>query len=597
MPDWTRHIRARLSALRLDPTREREIVDELAQLLDDRWRELLSGGASPEEAEALALAEFRDRDTLARSLAPLRQARTPPPLTPGAPTTHWLAGLWQDVRYAARVLLTQPGFAATAVLTLGLGIGLNASLFSIINAILLRPLPQERSDELVWIASTRMSPSGPRDKLGYSDVIDIADVGALSEVTAYGDLTATAVVRQQVARVNGQAVVGDFFRVLGVRMHHGRTIDRSDDRPAAAPVAVISFRLWQQLFAGEDAALGKPLRWDRQTFTVVGVAEQGFNGADVLKRVDVWIPFATAAQADADRRRMQESSWLIGVGRLARGVSPDQATAALQMRATAIAHASPRSHEGFSLQAVPLHGSPPGERKGAPAVSAMLLGVTIAVLLIACANVANLSLVRGLAKEPEIALRLALGASRSRILRHELAESALLVLAGAGIGLLLAHVVPDVLLRFVDSPIDVDFTPDLRVVGFTLGVSTLTVVVCGLIPGLRTSSVTPGRAINTQKGTAGQRRRSRLQRVFATGQLALSFVLLVAAAVFLKSLVLARNVDVGFNRDSRVAVEFDLHALGYSAERSEAFCRTLLDRVRALPPVRTASLAHFIPLG
>jgi predicted permease len=581
-PSRLRAFAARLRGLVLGARHDKQFDDEVEEhlrLLADRF---VAQGMSREEATRAARRQFGNTTTLQEDRRALQ-------------TLPSIESLWQDVRYATQALVRQRGFAVTAVLTLGLGIGLNASMFSIINAMLLRPLPLDRSDELVWIASTRMSSGGALDKLSYTDVIRISDVSALSHVTAYGDLTVTAVARQEAVRINGQAVVGDFFAVLGANVYRGRAIGQTDDDPAAHPAAVISFRLWERLFSGDDAAIGEPLRMNDQTFTVVGVAPRGFVGADVLKKVDVWVPAATAAQSDDDRRKMQERLWLIGVGRLAPGVNPDQATAALQARATAIAHDSPRSREGFTLQAVPLHGSPPGERKGAPAASAMLLGVTIAVLLIACANVANLSLVRGVARAPDIALRLALGASRTRILRHELAESVLLAMAGAGVALLLAHIVPALLRRLVASPIDVDFTPDLRVVGFTLAVSLLTVLVCGLIPALRTSSVAPARAINTQKGPAGQRRR--LQRVFVTGQLALSFVLLVAAAVFLKSLVLARHVDVGFKPDGRVAVEFDLRALGYSGERSEAFVRTLLDRVRRVPAVREASLAHFIPLG
>jgi predicted permease len=505
----------------------------------------------------------------------------------------------QDLTYAWRSLTRSPAFALVAVATLAIGVGLNTSLFSIINVMLLKPLPVERGEELIWISSASTKPNGPQGNMTYPDVVDLAGVPVLSGATAYGHLPANLSASNRAERLDGQIVMGNFFQVLGVTPHRGRLIEPSDDRPAAARVAVISFALWQRLFTSRDAALGESVRINGQAFTVAGIAPRGFRGADVSSYADVWVPLSVAAELIPDMRRPldRNSWWLKSIARLAPNRTVREAGVTLRTRAAAIAQAFPKSHDGFTVRVDPVRGAPPGDREKVQPLSAILLGVTMTVLLIACANVANLLLVRGVAKRRETAIRVALGASRMRLLRQELLECALLAAAGGAAGLLLSLWATEGLIQFAGATIDADFAPDRRVLLFTCGVSALTAIVFGLAPALRASAVAPAPALKITQGSGDGRHRSRLQGALVSGQLALSMVLLLAAGLFLKSLVSARSVDVGFNPRDRVAMSFNLRMHGYSPDRARAFHQSLLDRVRARPGVRAASLAAMVPLG
>jgi len=505
----------------------------------------------------------------------------------------------QDLVYAWRSLTRSPVFALVAVATLAIGVGLNTSLFSIINVMLLKPLPVEHGEGLIWISSASTKPNGPQGNMTYPDVVDLAGVPVLSGATAYGYLPANLSSSDRAERLDGQIVMGNFFQVLGVRPHRGRLIEPSDDRPAAVRVAVISFALWQRLFTSRDAALGENVRINGQVFTVAGIAPRGFRGPDVFSYADVWVPLSVAAELIPDMRRPldRNSWWLKSIARLAPNRTVAEAGVTLRTRAAAIAQAFPDSHDGFTVRVDPVRGAPPGDREKVQPLSAILLGVTMTVLLIACANVANLLLVRGVAKGRETAIRVALGASRMRLLRQALLECAILAAAGGAAGLLLSLWATEGLIQFAGAPIDADFTPDRRVLLFTSGLSALTAIVFGLAPALRASAVAPAPALKTTEGSGVARHRSRLQGALVSGQLALSMVLLLAAGLFLKSLVSARSVDVGFNPRDRVAMSFNLRMHGYSPERAQAFHRSLLDRVRSRPGVRSASLAAMVPLG
>jgi predicted permease len=505
----------------------------------------------------------------------------------------------QDLKYAWRSLRHSPGFAFVAVVTLAVGVGLNTSLFSVINVMLLKPLPVQRGEDLVWISSASTKPNGPSGNMTYPDVVDLGGADVLSGATAYGYLPANLAAAAQAARLHGQAVMGNFFQVVGVRAHRGRLIEPDDDHPSADRIAVISFGIWQRMFGASDEAVGQAIRLNGRVFTVAGVAEPGFRGADVFERADVWVPIATAAGIMPDMSKPLDRNvwWLKAIGRLNPGRTAGEAGAALRARAGAIAQAFPESHDGFTVRIDPVRGAAPGDRDKVRPLSAMLLGVTTIVLLIACANVANLLLVRGVAKGRDAAIRVALGASRTRMLRQQLFESVLLAMAGGAFGLLLSLWSTDLLIRFAGAALDADFTPDYRVVLFTFCGSALTALIFGLLPALRTAGLSPAPALKTEHGSGDARPRSRLQGVLVAGQLALSLVLLLAAGLFLKSLVSARTIDVGFNPRGRLAMSINLRMHGYSAERSEAFYRALLDRVRARPGVRSASLAMLVPLG
>ena len=505
----------------------------------------------------------------------------------------------QDFKYAWRSLARNPLFLGIAAVTLGVGIGLNAAVFSIVNVMLLKPLPVRDGQDLVWISSASEKPNGPQGNLTYPDVVELGTAEVLAGATAYGFFQANLATPEQAVRLHGGAVIGNFFDVIGVSAHRGRLIGAGDDRAASEPVVVISFATWQRLFGGRDAAIGQPVRLNGQPFTIAGVAPPGFNGPDVLERADVWVPIARASSVMTDLGDPFSRTvwWLKGVGRLAPDTGIERAGAALRVRARAIAQAQPASHDGFTVRVEALRGASPGDRGKVAPLSALLLGVTITVLLIACANVANLLVVRGVATGRETAIRVALGASRWRLLRAQLLESLMIAAAGGGCGLLLSLWATEGLLRLADAPLEADLSPDRRVLLFTFAISTLAAFAFGLAPTVGRFARTPAPALKSEQGSADGRPRSRVQTVLVVSQLALSMVLLTAAAVFLKSLMSAGAVDLGFRPEGRVAMSFNLRMHGYSVERADAFQGALLDRVRALPGVRSATLAARVPPG
>ncbi len=504
----------------------------------------------------------------------------------------------QDFRHACRSLARSPGFAAIAILTLGIGIGLNTALFSIINVMLFKPLAVERGDELIWLSSASTKPNGPRGNLTYPDVADLDALDVLRGATAFGFLQASLAADGGALRLHAQAVMGNFFDVVGVSAVRGRMLAAS---PAAASErsVVISYGIWHRLFGGRDEAIGQAVKINGRDFTVVGVAPRGFRGVDVSERADLWIPLTRAGEVNPGNESplARNSWWLTGVGRLAPGVTIDQAAAVVRERAAAIARDFPDSHDGFTVRVAPVRGINPGDRDKVKPVFALLLGATLTVLLIACANVANLLVVKGIAEGREIAIRIALGASRLRLLRLQLVQSGVLACAGGACALLFSLWFTDALLQFAGVPIDATLAPDRRVLLFTSALSLATAVVFGLTPALSSSNLRPAPALKGASGSGDARSRSRLQSALVAGQLALSMVLLLTAALFLKSLVVAHSVDVGFDPRGRVALAINLKMHGYTPQRADAFQRALLDRVRSRGGVHAATLATFVPLG
>jgi predicted permease len=504
-----------------------------------------------------------------------------------------------DLTQAWRSLTRRPLFLAIAVLTLGVGIGLNTALFSVANVMLLKPLPVRDGGALVWISSASTKPDGPRGNMTYPDVVDLASVEGLDGASAYGFFLANIATANQAARLDAQAVMGNFFDLLGLTAHRGRLIQPQDDSLASEPVAVIGYAAWQRLFGGRNDAIGQVVRVNGQPFTLVGVAPRLFHGVDILEGANFWVPITRAATVSREVGRPLERTtwWLKAFGRLSAGADRTAVVAALRGRAAGLAQAFPDSHDGFTVAVDPLRGAAPDERGKVAPLFALLLGVTMTVLLIACANVANLLVVRGMSKGRETAIRTALGATRWRLLRYEMIETAILSAAGGACGLLLSLWATDALLAFAGVSLDTDLSPDGRVLLFTLAVSVIAAISFGLLPALRSSSCAPAPALKSEQGSADARPRARVQTLLVAGQLALSMVLLTAAALFLKSLVSTGSVDVGFDPAGRVSMSFNLRMQGYTTDRANGFYRALLDRVHAQPGVRAATLARRVPLG
>jgi macrolide transport system ATP-binding/permease protein len=604
---WVQEVRTRLSSLRLSPTREAEIVEELSQHLDDRWRELMAGGVSADEATRLTLADFRDGDALARYIAPLRQAHPPPSITPGALSGHVLGDLWQDLRYAARMLRKQPGFAATAILTLALGIGANTAIFSLVNATLLRPLPVPDRDRLFYI---HRGTGGGAFGFSYPLYEELRDGnGTFEGVAAWGGITASLNAGDTTDLVVGAIVTGNLFDVLGVRADRGRLLTAADDVALGAhPVAVIGHEFWRTRFGGRSDIVGRDVRLNGHVFTIVGVSPAGFPGPQLGSESDVYVPMMMqhimrpprggySGEENPDLLKNPNNVWLAAIGRLERGVNAEHARAELHTLAKAHWQAVNRLPREATITLVPIDEGNPNLRRQMRSVALLLGAVVCSVLLIGCANLANLLLSRNAARRRELAVRLAIGASRSRVVRQLVTESVFLSAIGGGIGLLFAWVA----IRFFEAappppgavPIAIDFAINQRVLAFSLALSFVTGIVFGAAPALKASR--PALVPALKDAAAGGDERSRrlnAKKTLVIAEVALSLLLLLAAGLFIRSLQSAQAIDPGFDVDKLVSAPLNINLLRYTRGQGRDFYRQILERAESLPGVESATVAR-----
>jgi putative ABC transport system permease protein len=507
----------------------------------------------------------------------------------------------QDLRYAARQLRRTPAFSVVAVLTLALGIGVNSALFSLLSAVFLQPLPGVvDAGRLVWVAGLT-EPGGHATNLSYPGYVDFRDrAKSFTALAAFGDTPFSIGGGTTPERVRGQVVSGNFFTVLGTTLAAGRGFRPEEDQtPLTHPVAVISHRYWQRRFGGDPAAVGRQVIINGQPFTIVGVAPRGFNGVDIGEMRDVWVPAAMQAVAMPTMPKLltaANSWWLKAAGRLAPGATVEQARAEIRTIARQQRLADPKAYEGVTAMVAPMrNGMPPGDGDEAVPIAAFAAAVTALVLLIVCANVANLLLARAVARRREIGVRLALGAGRARLVRQLLTESVVLSVVGAGLGVLIAAWAVDLILAQMPVPLDVRV--NLTVLGGSLALAGATGIIFGLTPALDATrpSVVPALRDDAVGRSA---HRSRLQGGFVVAQVALSLVLLVAAGLFLRSIGKARRVNPGFDATQRIAaVSFDLALQGYDRTRADAFYARALEQARGLPGVERATLANLVPLA
>jgi len=517
--------------------------------------------------------------------------------------------LFQDLRYAVRGLAKTPGFTLVAVLTLALGNGANSSVFTLVNAALFRPVAAPHAERLVWLAGTRENPREQyvslRRQFSYPEVRDYAaQLTHLAGLGAYQDIPLALGSGGEPERITGTIVSSGYFDVLQQRAVAGRFFATTDDVPGATPVAVLSHRLWQRRFGGATDLVGRDIIVNGRPFTVIGVAPKGFIGTDLGDPVDLWVPIGTAAIAMPDGARLLElrnANWLRVIGRLKPGSTIAQADAEARTVAVRIAAAYPDLLEGNGVRVTPLGGGlDPGNRQEAVPVFTLLMAVPVLVLLIACANVANLMLARAATRRREVGIRLALGATRWRLFSQLLTETTILTLLAGAVGLLVSVWLNDLLIAVSHMPTDVAvaLTPDARVLGFTAVVALATGMIFGLVPALGASRSDLVPALKDEGGGLGRQiRRSRLVSSFVVAQMALSLVLLVTAGLFLRTLGKALRVDPGVETRHAVAVSFDLRIQGYDVARQGTFYTRLLERVRGMPGVTAASLASPMPLG
>jgi putative ABC transport system permease protein len=603
MIDWKQEIRPRLASLKLEPTREAEIIEELAQHLDDRYEALLSGGATQEEAYRSALVELSDTQLLALELRRVERPTRTEPVVLGARRKNMIGNLWNDLRYGLRILARSPIFTAVAVLTLTLGIGANTVIFSLVNALLFRPLPAvQEPDQLTYLSGSYSYPD-------YEYFRDRNEV--FSGLLAQGGTTSLNLnTGGEPELVVGELVTANFFSVLGVTPAMGRTFLPEEDRqPGAHPVAVMSYGLWQRRFGSDGDIVGKTISLNGLSFTIVGVMPRVFIGDEVGKQRDLWVPMMMQAQIAPSARSKtagvldsRNHIWLNVVGRLKPDVSPEQAQAAMATLQSQIAGLQPGPqpdyHRPMELSRV-TGGTDPRERADFLPAAALLLSVVGMVLLTACANVAGLLLARAAARQKEIGIRLALGATRARLVSQLLMESLPLALAAGAAGLLLA-LWSNGFLSTIELPgggkVQLDLHLDKRVLGFTLVLSFLTTVLCGLAPALQASRTDVMPTLKVDAPVRGHRR-SRLRNFFVVAQVSLSVLLLLGGGLFLRSLESAQRVDPGFAVDRVLLLPINLSLGGYKEEAGRQFYRQVLERMESLPGVHSASLVSRVPLG
>jgi putative ABC transport system permease protein len=514
--------------------------------------------------------------------------------------------LWQDLRYGARMLVKKPGFTLIAVITLALGIGANTAIFSLVNTMFLRPLPVEKPEQLV--ALNNVSLNGERNFPAFSipnyrDLRDRNDV--LAGLAAYRIAPISLSNNGVNTRLWAYLATGNYFEMLGVKPALGRFFTPEDDKaPGAHPVAVVTHECWQRRFAGDSNIVGKKVLVNGHSYTIIGVAAPGFYGTEIGYKTEMWFPMMMLAQIEAGRDYLNDrDTWNFFVqGRLKPGGSVAQAEAALKNIAAQLAREFPKENEGITIAL-----SPPGlfgafMRGPIMGFAGVLMAVVGLVLLLACTNLANLLLAHATERRKEIAIRLALGAGRWRLVRQLLTESVVLGALGGAFGLALAYWLVDGVMAFkppLDIPLTTELHLDARVLLFAVAVSLLTGVVFGLLPALQATKpeLVPALKDETSSIAGWGYRRSWLRSGLVVMQVALSLVLLICAGLVLRGLQNAQRLSPGIIAQGAVEISFDLGLQGYDGPRIQQFKQQILARARVLPGVQAVGLTDFVPLS
>jgi len=513
--------------------------------------------------------------------------------------------LLQDLRYGLRMLAKSPGFTAIVVLTLALGIGANSTIFSWINSTLLNPIPGvAHTSDLVSVMRGERS-EHPTPPFSYLDYVDLRDhTQSFSGLLAYHDDFMSLTGTDKPERIYGALTTANYFDVLGVRPILGRGfLPAEEQRRGGGSVAVISESMWRARFGSDRSIIGRTIQINRRLYTIVGVAPPDFQGCKTGLRTDVWIPLGMDPFVWGPNRPEDRGAfWLQVLGKLKPGVDRRQAEGELNLLMHQIIENSRNVDRGPSqITLDPLWRSPFGANVYMYKTLPMLLALAAVLLLLACANVANLLLVRSVTRRREMALRLALGASRWRLLRQLMVESVLLALAGGGVAMLLTTWTAGTFAAFV-PPSSLPFTlnghADRTVLLVTMVVAILSAMIFGILPGLRTSSLEPITVLKEEAGSMSSGiHKSRLSRALVVVQISLSLLLLISAGLFARSLRNAQRLDPGFAPNHVLLASYELGPAGYSEAQGIAFHRQLLSKLEALPGVESVTLADFSPLS
>jgi predicted permease len=576
--------------------RRRRSADDFAEEIKSHFEleadELQSEGLSEEEARHRARVEFGNAQT-AQERFYLRSHIV------------WFDNLLHDIKFASRQLIRNPSFASVAIVTLALGIAANSTIFSWINSTLLDPIPgiAHTSDMITIMRGERSE--HPTPPFSYLDFADLRDrTQTLTGLLAYHDDYMGITGSAKPERVYGALVSSNYFEVLGVRPILGRSLGPTapNERLGTAE-AVLGYGLWQNRFGGDPSIIGKTIQINLHPYTIVGVAPEGFQGCKSGLRSDLWIPIGMDSQVwGSDRIKYRDALWLNVLGKLKPGVDHHQAENELNILMQHIAERFPDSHQGPNMiSSDPLWRSPFGVNVYLSGTLPILLALALVLLLLACANVANLLLVRSVARRRELAIRLSMGASRWRLVLQLMVENGMIALAGGGLALLLTTWTAHGLSAFLPPttiPLTLNGNVDRRVVVGTIMISLLTAAVSGILPALRASSLSPMSAVKDEAlNTSGGIHKSRMAGGLVVGQIALSLLLLVCAGLFVRSLQSEQNSDPGFDPSQVFLAYFDLRPVGYSRAQGIQFDRQMLVRLKSLPGVQSVTVGDFAPLS
>jgi predicted permease len=626
--------------LRLAPAREAEIVEELAQCLEDYYDEMISGGTTEAEARRKTFAQLNESDFLARELNKIERPVPSEPVVLGARRINMLWDLLRDLRFGVRILLKSKAFTLVTVLSLALGIGANTALFSVVDAVLVKTLPVPEPERLVlfeWHAGlpfrtsgwsgTSFVPTG-QDTEGTSlfryEVFErmlkthtASPDGPLTDLFVFAPTRElTLVAGGQAEIIKGQVVSGGYFPGLRLQPILGRAITEEDDKPGAPPVVILSHQFWQQRFDANPSVIGQTLKLNQQTFSIIGVMPPSFNGTlQVDYRPAITVPLVSESLLLGEDSRLGTPEdagvwWLNLMGRLKPDATIEQAreslngafqAAALEVmppprKANQPAQIDPKDYPRLLTESGS-RGMLDNRRSYSTAIYSLFIVVAL-VLLIACANVANLLLARSTSRSSEISIRLAVGAGRGRLIRQLLTEGLLLSALGGVVGVVFAFWGNRALVALTDKdsgilPGEVELSLNWRVLMFTLAVSMLTGVMFGLAPAWRAIKQNHGGSLKQRRGTTGAV--SRLSKGLIVVQVALSLLLLVGAGLFIRTLYNLQHVNLGFAQENLLLFRLQPELAGYKDDRLVQFYEQLLDRLDRLPGVRAATFGR-VPL-
>ncbi len=619
MPDWRKQIRILIDDLGLDPSREAEIIEELSQHLNDKYEELLSRGVPSEEAGRTLIQELQD-GKLDKELRVLRNVKRQA-IVPGLDErANILSELWKDLRFGARLLRLNIGFTIVAVLSLALGIGANTAIFQLIDAVRLRSLPVKNPQELAEVRIVKTTNGRTGAFMGSNPQFTFIlwehlrdRQKAFSSIGAWNSRRLNLNRSGEARYAQAMFVSGGFFDTLGVRPILGRLITIADDQHGCGSSGVVlSSSFWQRQFGGSSSALGSKMTLDGQPFEVIGITPSNFFGVEVGRSFDVALPICAEQIISSENSNIDNpQAWWLGViGRLKSGWTIDQASAQLAAISPGIFEATlPAAYDAtdrknylqFVMGALPGNSGVSSLRREYENPLLLLMAIAGLVLLIACANLANLMVARASARQREMAMRLALGASRNRLIRQMLAESLLLAFIGAAFGLALAQVLSRLLVSFLSTErtqFFLDLHPDWKLFVFTALLAVLTCILFGLVPAIQAGKTEPGELLKGQgRGNTAGRERLGMRRVLVVSQVALSLVLLVGALLFVRTFRNLVTLEAGFRQDNLIVAGIDLTPIQLPVEQRNAYKQNLLERIRGLPGVNAAANVSIVPLS